>query len=140
MIAVTSASRYQSRSSMDNRGLIPRNSMGLAEAVPIGCRRSISDYFCRIVYNSERWFQTFKASYIGTKWKRAMPPNGHDFHGSNSYLEFLRRLLILPILFCILMSVSEEKFFFFFLKKVFVIAISLPSPLTLKIFDGSNLL
>ena len=33
---VTSASRYQSRSSMYIRGLIPRKSMELAEAVPIG--------------------------------------------------------------------------------------------------------
>ena len=32
---VTSASRYQSRSSMYIRGLIPRNSTELAEAVPI---------------------------------------------------------------------------------------------------------
>ena len=33
---VTSASRYHSRSSMYIRGLIPRNSTGLAKAVPIG--------------------------------------------------------------------------------------------------------
>ena len=33
---VTSVSRYQSRSSMYIRGLIPRNSTILAEAVPIG--------------------------------------------------------------------------------------------------------
>ena len=32
---VTSASRYQSRSSMYTRGLIPRNSTTLAKAVPI---------------------------------------------------------------------------------------------------------
>ena len=32
---VTSASRYQNRSSMYIRGLIPRNSMELAEAVQI---------------------------------------------------------------------------------------------------------
>ena len=35
MVSVTSASRYQSRSSMYIRGLIPRNSTELAEAVPI---------------------------------------------------------------------------------------------------------
>ena len=35
MISVTSTSRYQSRSSMYIRGLIPRNSTELAEAVPI---------------------------------------------------------------------------------------------------------
>ena len=52
-----SASRYQSRSSMYIRGLIPRNSMGLAEAVPIGCRRSINDYFCRVVFNSDHDFR-----------------------------------------------------------------------------------
>ena len=35
MVSVTSASRYQSRSSMYIRGLIPRNSAAFAEAVPI---------------------------------------------------------------------------------------------------------
>ena len=35
VIVLTSASRYQSKSSMYIRGLIPRNSMELAEAVPI---------------------------------------------------------------------------------------------------------
>ena len=50
MVSVTSASlyktsasryhpRYQSRSSMYIRGLIPRNFAELAEAVPIGCHR-----------------------------------------------------------------------------------------------------
>ena len=36
MNSVTSASRYESRSSMYIRGLIPRTSTELADAVPIG--------------------------------------------------------------------------------------------------------
>ena len=37
MVSETSASRYQSRSSMYIRGLIPRSSTEYAEAVPIAC-------------------------------------------------------------------------------------------------------
>ena len=40
---VMSISRYQFRSSMYNRGLIPRNSKELAEAVPIGLFRDSND-------------------------------------------------------------------------------------------------
>ena len=45
---VTSASRYQSKSSMYILGLIPRNSTELAEAVPIAAKHVITKIFCTV--------------------------------------------------------------------------------------------
>ena len=64
---ITSASRYQSRSSMYIRGLIPLNSMELAKAVPIDVtvRHSIKNMGPVFLHLAEFQKEVFSQGFLG---------------------------------------------------------------------------